>query len=275
MSLNLITPMNLYYASEDIHSHPDAPKEAGRRSSFIPAFSAGSTNIKSGGVTAGIAYVEDSTDALATEDQLLLEAVYPPPLAPRAGAGSGSATTAAHATTFTNRANFLSNAWSTLGKPEPTSMRFARARIHRYRVTNVTTLASSLSEVTPAAKKITHLTGEDSNGNAVEAWVYVEKSQVIAGKLQRIIHQIGSPCLLLPPNGPVDIAKAASSGSKTLSQFITTYGTVGSLYVRGVCWISGISNNTQLQANSSLPPAGSSPNGVNDWRGQTDLDELC
>ena len=136
-----------------------------RRETFNPSYDTGGVDVWQGGDVSGVSYTTAHSASSTTEDSLLRDtsgtgfAVYPGH-APRVPSSSAPSTVAEATTgSFADRDDFLANARSHLGLGSSETCTYARAKIKRYKVTNVSSLAGAVSEVSPASKKISRMVG--------------------------------------------------------------------------------------------------------------------
>lgn len=241
------------------------------RPTFNPSFDAGGVDVTGGGDLAGVGFVTAHSASLSTEDSLLRDGsgggftIYPGH-APRVPS-SGASSVVAEATSgsFSDREDFLANARSHLGLGPTESCTYARAKVKRYKVTDVTALANAVSEVNPASQKITKMVGVNGANQAREGWVYVETSATVSGETVRVVHQIYPGDLILPPDGAVTLEAYSNPNGWDLAALISAKATVNGRYDVCRCTISVVSSQTALDGASDPSDPATPSAGVTAW----------
>lgn len=223
------------------------------------------------GKLAAEAYIDDINASTMKEYMVMRDtgtstyAIYPNHSPRTPGANPADATVSGASSPFTSVSGFLAGVRSNLGLGSTEEATYARASARRFRVTNVSALAGSLTEETPASKKLTKLEGKDAQNNDVVGWVYVEKATLVGGDIiQYQIHQLVPASMILPPTGTVTLKAFTNSSDWNLVDWITESAAVGMQYCRGVCWVSIVATTSALQS-ASVPNGPGTPSGVEDW----------
>ena len=247
------------------------PAEPQARPTFNPSYDSGGVDVWQGSDMSGVTYTTEHSASSTTEDSLLRDtsgtgfAVYPGH-APRAPSSSAPSTVAeATSGSFTDRDDFLANARSHLSLGSSETCTYARAKIKRYKVTNVSSLAGAVSEVSPASKKISRMVGVNGASQMREGWVYVETSATVDGETVRIVHQIYPGDLILPPDGEVTLEAYSNPNDWDLAGLITAKATVNGRYDVCRCTISTVSSQGALDSASDPSDPATPSAGVTAW----------
>lgn len=244
---------------------------AGDGHTFIPSLDAGSPVYFSGSDTAALGYVY-AVSSSHTEEHMLLRdtsetgfAVYPN-VAPRAASGGTDVSIDAAGTAYTSTSNFKSNVRSDLSLDSTEAATYARANILRFEVTDVGDLASSLSEVTPASKRVVRLVGVNSSSAERIGWLYIETATtVVSGTAQRFLHQFIPADMLIGPGDGVTIEDYDNSSTQyDLPGLISAKVSTGWQYSRCKTWYTSVASQTALD-NAALPGTPDTPDGVTAW----------
>lgn len=170
---------------------------------FGPTFEAGTSQLHQGGSVRGLSYTISVDSSQVTEDMLLFKAAGDPAELPMGFLESGSprATTQIQTyggTGFTSRADFQTNAWSTLSPPSGRTTYYLRAKGRRGSVSDHSALADALAEGSPSYW-LDHFVHRDNQGNILnEGWVYVIFGSTVNGVLHRTVHQFLAATLSIP-----------------------------------------------------------------------------
>lgn len=243
----------------------------GDGTSLIPCWDGGNPAILVDGKLAGEAFVVDTNVSTMAEHALLRDtststrARYPDSAPRLPNANAPDAVAAAASQPFNSLSAFKAGVRDHLSLASTENATYARAAARRFRVTNVSALAGSLSEATPASKKITKLVGVDGEDNPVEGWVYVEKAVTQGGDLLECqVHQLTPAGMVLAPSGTVTLEGFTNSNDWDLPAFISANAAVGMKYCRARCWISPVATTAELESAGS-PSGPSTPSGVENW----------
>ncbi|MCK6520999.1 serine/threonine protein kinase [Myxococcota bacterium] len=271
-TVSRLPPIFTRLALTDLAAPVRLPAATPRRDTFNPVYDAGGVDVWEDGDAAGVSYVTAHSASSTTEDSLLRDttgagATVYPGHAPRVPSSSApSAVVEATTGGFTDRDNFLDGARGHLGLGSNESCTYARAKVKRYKVTDVSALAGAVSEVSPASKKITRLVGVNGANQMREGWVYVETSTTSNGETVRVLHQIYPADLILPPSGVLTLEGYNNSTSDwDLAGLITAKATVNGRYDVCRCTLSVVSSQAALDSASAPSDPATPSAGVTAW----------
>lgn len=176
---------------------------------YNPRFDPGPINLKKGSTLVGVCHVETMGSGLTSEDMLFIE--Y-----------GSDATVDAHGRTtpttsrvgmvaerrssaFSDRSDFLANAWEALNPGENDKVFQVRSCARRYSVTNVSSLAGALSETSPYSYWLDKIVGVNAQDQERIGWVYVEFVSNTNGVRERIVHQF-TPSDLIMVSSTADVS---------------------------------------------------------------------